>query len=73
MPLVSLRQAFGAGDTPPGAKPHASRLVVVVRTATQHAREVGLIVDGLIGGVTLAVVMIVAGSLVIKRIVNIKV
>src|SRR6202040_3478785 len=51
LPLVALRQVFGADE---GAEPEVgnadgSRLVVAVHTTTQNARQVGLIVDGLIG------------------------
>jgi two-component system, chemotaxis family, sensor kinase CheA len=43
LPLVALRQVFGVGGT---ASPDGSRLVVAVHTGN---REVGLVVDGLVG------------------------
>jgi len=51
LPLVALRRAFGAEDEaePEVGSADGSRLVVAVHTTTQHARQVGLIVEGLIG------------------------
>jgi two-component system chemotaxis sensor kinase CheA len=50
LPLVPLRQVFGAaGVAEPTETDDGSRLVVAVHTTTQNARQVGLIVDGLVG------------------------
>ncbi len=51
LPLVALRRVFGAEDEaePEVGSADGSRLVVAVHTTTQHARQVGLIVEGLIG------------------------
>ncbi len=51
LPLVPLRQVFGADDVaePEVGNADGSRLVVAVHTTTQNARQVGLIVEGLIG------------------------
>jgi two-component system chemotaxis sensor kinase CheA len=48
LPLMSLRQVFGLGDDDPQEVPSdGSRLVVAVHTT--NSRQVGLIVDGLVG------------------------
>ena len=47
LPLVPLGLVFGA--EPQIGSAEGSRLVVAVHTTTQNARQVGLIVDGLIG------------------------
>jgi two-component system chemotaxis sensor kinase CheA len=51
LPLVALRHVFGADDAtePEVVSVDGSRLVVAVHTTTQSARQVGLIVEGLIG------------------------
>ncbi len=51
LPLVALRNVFGADDAaqPEVGSADGSRLVVAVHTTTQNARQVGLIVEGLIG------------------------
>lgn len=47
LPLVSLRHVFGVGDGDAGLARNGSRLVVAVHTT--NSRQVGLIVDGLVG------------------------
>jgi two-component system chemotaxis sensor kinase CheA len=50
LPLVPLRQVFGvAADDAEVVSADGSRLVVAVHATTQNARQVGLIVDGLVG------------------------
>jgi len=51
LPLVALRHVFGADDAAEHEVGNAdgSRLVVAVHTTAQHARQVGLVVEGLIG------------------------
>jgi two-component system chemotaxis sensor kinase CheA len=51
LPLVALRHVFGADDgtEPEVVSADGSRLVVAVHTTTQSARQVGLIVEELIG------------------------
>ena len=51
LPLVALRNVFGADDAtePEVGNTDGSRLVVAVHTTAQNARQVGLIVEGLIG------------------------
>jgi two-component system chemotaxis sensor kinase CheA len=51
LPLVSLRRVFGmeSADEPEGTSGDGSRLVVAVHGNAQGARQVGLIVDGLVG------------------------
>jgi two-component system chemotaxis sensor kinase CheA len=51
LPLVPLAQVFGVDDADVGGANLGlgSRLVVAVRTTTQNARQIGLIVDGLVG------------------------
>ena len=51
LPLVALRHVFGADDDaePEVGNADGSRLVVAVHTTAQNARQVGLIVEGLIG------------------------
>jgi two-component system chemotaxis sensor kinase CheA len=51
LPLVSLRRVFGMenADEPEVGAADGSRLVVAVHSNSQNARQVGLIVDGLVG------------------------
>jgi two-component system chemotaxis sensor kinase CheA len=51
LPLVALRHVFGADDAAEHEVGNAdgSRLVVAVHTTAQHARQVGLVVEALIG------------------------
>jgi two-component system chemotaxis sensor kinase CheA len=51
LPLVPLAQVFGLADAAEleVGTADTSRLVVAVRTTTQNARQIGLIVDGLVG------------------------
>jgi two-component system chemotaxis sensor kinase CheA len=49
LPLVSLRRVFGLEGVDEPEVGAVSRLVVAVHTNAQSARQVGLIVDGLVG------------------------